>query len=92
MDSFFLDGGPDLIPVGATNDIGLWIYDGALGNELANVWNVDADVPDQGAVALLQYYDDSQTQTTTLNAQIWSWDASPNPDGAHHVTTIYVLD
>ncbi len=92
VDAFHLDGGPDLVPTAAANDIGLWVYAGALGNELADVWNVDAEVPGHGTVATLEYVDESQTQTTVLNAPIWSWDASPDPDGARHVTTVYVLD
>ena len=89
VDTFTIDGDANLIPAGATNDLGMWVYDGALGIEVGNVWHVDADVPDHEAVALLEYTDDSEGHTTAVNAPIWSWDSG---NSNHELTAVYVID
>jgi hypothetical protein len=89
IDTFAIDSGSNLNPAGATNDLGMWIYAGALGIEVANVWHVNADVPDHGAVALLEYADDSENHTTAVHAPIWSWDSG---NTNHELTAVYVID
>ncbi len=89
VDTFLIDGGTNLVPAGAANDLGMWIYSGALGIETASIWHVNTDVPDHGAVALLEYTDDSEIHTTAVNAPIWSWDSG---NTNHELTAVYVID
>ncbi len=88
-DTFTLDNGPNLVPGGASNDLGMWVYDGALGIETAGIWHVDADVPGSDAVALLHYEDSSEGHGTAVNLPIWSWDSG---NGNHELTVVYVID
>ena len=88
-DTFSVDGGADLVPAGATDDIGMWIYDGAYETELFDIWHVDADMPEAQEPALLRYEDASEGHDTVLNAPVWSWgDGGPS----HHLTVLYVVD
>ena len=88
-DDFRIDGSSNLVPTGASNDLGMWVYDGALGIETAGIWHVDADVPDTHDVALLEYTDSSEGHATAVNAPIWSWDSG---NTNHDLTVLYVID
>lgn len=87
-DRFTIDGGEDLVPASASNHTGMWIYDGALGNEMAGIWHVDAELAGGGQVVELSYDDISEGYVTRLKAPIWSWD-----DGsvANNLTALYVI-
>ena len=88
-DTFTIDGGPNLVPAGAANDLGMWIYDGALGIETAGIWHMDTDVPDSGDIALLQYEDSSEGHGTAVNLPFWSWVSG---GGNHDLTVVNVID
>ena len=88
-DTFRVDGGPDLVPAGAADDVGMWIYDGAYETELFDIWHVDADMPQGGETAELRFEDASEGHVNLLNAPIWSWsDGGPS----HQLTVLYVVD
>ena len=88
-DSFTVDGGGNLVPAAAANDLGMWIYDGGSGLEMFGIWMVGADMPDHGAVAAMRYEDSGSGEVTLLNAPIWSYaDGGAN----HNQTVLYVVD
>ena len=86
-DSFSVDGGANVVPGGAANDLGMWIFDGATTMEMFSIWMVGADMPDHGDVGELRYEDTSTGVVTVLNAPVWSYD-----DGGsnHNQTVLYV--
>ena len=84
-DVFTIDDGPNLVPSGASGDLGMWIFDGAFGTEMFEIWFVGADVPDSGTVAKLAFADTSSGNVTLLNAPIWSYSGG----GAHHMTVFH---
>ncbi len=88
-DSFTVDGGANLVPGGAANDLGMWIYDGASNLEMFGIWMVGADMPDHGAVGEMRYEDGASSEVTVVHAPVWSYD-----DGGsnHHQTVLYVVD
>jgi len=88
-DSFTVDGGANVIPAGATNDLGMWIFDGASNTEMYDIWMVGADLPQNQDVANLRYNDTSESEITELNAPIWSYDDGGNN---HNMTVLYVVD
>ncbi len=88
-DTFSVDGGPDLVPTGAADDVGMWIYDGAYETELFDIWHVDADMPQGGEAGELRFEDASEGHVSLLHAPIWSWsDGGPS----HQLTVLYVVD
>jgi len=88
-DTFTVDGGADVVPAAAANDLGMWIFDGASNLEMFGIWMVGADMPDHGAVAEMRYEDGDTAEVTLLNAPVWSYD-----DGGsnHNQTVLYVVD
>jgi hypothetical protein len=91
-DGFTVDDGNDLVPWDATDNLGMWLFDGASGASSFGVWYVDADMPDQTAVAALRYEDASDGEVTLLNAPVWSWNGAGAPDipEGTHITVWYV--
>ena len=88
-DTFTVDGGPNLVPATASNNLGMWIFDGASNTEMFGIWMVGADLPQDQDVAALRYTDTSESAVTLLHAPIWSYD-----DGGsnHNMTVLYVVD
>ncbi len=87
-DEFSLDGSANLVPGAAATDIGMWIYDGALGNELMNIWHVNQAVPSHGDAGEMRYVDASEGHTTRLFAPVWSYE----DQAGLHLTALHVVD
>jgi len=87
-DTFTLDGGANLVPAGAKDDQGLWIFEGAGSTEMFDVWYAEGGVPGGGTVVYMSYTDDSEGTTTALYAPVWSYDSGdtrPNMTVFHSV-------
>ena len=83
-DSLTLDGGYEIIPWDAEDDIGLWIFDGAFGVNYFGLWYVDYELPGEGSVVQLRYEDVSAERVFLVNLPVWSF-----ADGdERHVTVV----
>ncbi|MBT3224329.1 MAG: hypothetical protein HN348_35120, partial [Proteobacteria bacterium] len=67
-DVFRINDGPNLVPPKASDNIGMWIFDGAFTSEMFSIWFVGGAVPGSEQVAKMKFVDQSEGTVTMINA------------------------
>ncbi len=83
-DSFTIDGGYELVPWDAEDDIGIWVFDGAFGVNYFGLWYVDYELPGDGTVVQIRYEDLSAKRVFLANLPVWSFTAGDE----RHMTVV----
>ena len=72
-DSCTIDGGYELIPWDAEDDIGIFVFDGAFATNYFGLWYVDYALPGAGNVVEFRYEDVSSERVLLAYLPVWSF-------------------